>query len=108
VVRGVRKRLADLARDLIHRPLALGEHVHDLGAPSVAERLGDGGERVEERVLGLTITHPLKVSLEYLMVNDRRRQTATIHAVRFSARIVEPMAPYLAALRRVSSKAERA
>ena len=37
---------------LLDRALALGQHVDDLGAAAVAERLGDRGERVEERVLG--------------------------------------------------------
>ena len=55
--RGVGDALADLGRELVDVTLALGEHVDQLGAASVAERLGDLAERVEQRVLRLSITH---------------------------------------------------
>jgi hypothetical protein len=54
VMRGVGDALIDLARQLIDRALALCEHVHNLGAATVTNRLGNRGERVEERGLGGT------------------------------------------------------
>ncbi len=39
VVGGVGEALVDLGRDLLDRALALGEHVHDLGAAATAEGL---------------------------------------------------------------------
>ena len=59
MVRGVRDALADLVREFLDRPLALGEHVDDLGAVSVAERLRHRSQRVEERVLGRPVCHRL-------------------------------------------------
>jgi hydroxyacylglutathione hydrolase len=49
--------LVDLGCDLLDVTLALGEHVDDFGPPTVAERLGDVGETVEQRLLGDPITH---------------------------------------------------
>ena len=57
VVRGVGHALADLPRQLLHRSLALGEHVGDLGSTAARQRLGHLGEAVEERILGLSVTH---------------------------------------------------
>ena len=57
VERGVGDALADLGGELVDVAFALGEHVDQLGAATVAERLGDLGERVEQRILRLSITH---------------------------------------------------
>ena len=57
VERGVGDALADLVSQLLDVALALGEHVDELGAAPVAERLGDLGEGVEQRILRLPITH---------------------------------------------------
>jgi hypothetical protein len=46
VLAGVRDALADLVREVLHPALALGEDIHQLGAPAVAERLGHRCERV--------------------------------------------------------------
>ena len=37
MMRRVGKALADLARDLVHRPLALRQHIDDLRPPSTAQ-----------------------------------------------------------------------
>ena len=66
VMRRVGDALADLLAELLDRALSLGEHVNDLGAAPVAERLRDGGERVEESRLRSLSPHILKLSLEYL------------------------------------------
>ena len=55
--RGVGDALADLGGELVDVAFALGEHVDQLGAATVAERLGDLGERVVQRILRLPITH---------------------------------------------------
>jgi hypothetical protein len=54
VMRGIGDALLDLARQLVDRALALREHVDDLGAAAVTNRLGNRGECVEERGLGGT------------------------------------------------------
>ena len=58
VERRVGDALADLGGELVDMAFALGEHVDQLGAATVAERLGDLGERVVQRILRLPITHP--------------------------------------------------
>ena len=55
--RGVGDALADLGGELLDVTFALGEHVDQLGSAPVAERLGDLGERVEQRILRL-LGHP--------------------------------------------------
>ena len=65
-MRRVGDALADLLAELLDRALSLGEHVDDLGAAPVPERLRDGGERVEESRLRSLSLHILKLSLEYL------------------------------------------
>jgi hypothetical protein len=47
VERGVRDALADLGRQVFDVTFALSEHVDDLGATTVGERLRDLGEPVE-------------------------------------------------------------
>jgi hypothetical protein len=56
-VRGVRRRLTDLSRDLVDRAVALGEEVDDLGPASARQRLGDLGEALEQRVLRGAVSH---------------------------------------------------
>jgi uncharacterized membrane protein YccC len=65
-MRRVGDALADLLAELLDLALSLGEHVDDLGAAPVPERLRDGGERVEESRLRSLSLHILKLSLEYL------------------------------------------
>jgi hypothetical protein len=65
-MRRVGDALADLLAELLDRALSLGEHVDDLGAAPIPERLRDGGERVEESRLRSLSLHILKLSLEYL------------------------------------------
>ena len=57
VVGGVGDALVDLAGDLLHRALALGEDIDDLGSPTAGQRLGHLGEALEQRVLGGAVTH---------------------------------------------------
>src|SRR5438132_8944622 len=57
MVRGIRNALADLIREVVHRPLPLSEHVDDLGAVSVAERLRHRSQPLEERVLRRPVCH---------------------------------------------------
>ena len=57
VVRGVGDALADLVGDLVHRPLALGEHIDDLCSAPAGQRFGDLGEPLVQRVLGDPVTH---------------------------------------------------
>ena len=57
VERRVRHALADLGGELVDVPLALREHVDQLGAAPVGERLGDLGKGVEQRILGNAVTH---------------------------------------------------
>jgi hypothetical protein len=66
MVGGVGEALLDLVGQLVHGPLALREHVDDLGATPVPERLCDRGERVEESGLCSLRWDILKLSLEYL------------------------------------------
>ena len=55
---GVGDALADLGGEFLDVSFALGEHVDELGSASVAERLGDFGEGVEQRILRLSILIP--------------------------------------------------
>src|SRR3954451_17563595 len=71
MMRRVGKRLPNLGRDLIHRPLTLRQHIDNLGAPPVPERVGDGRERVEEGVLRLPVSHRVKISLEYMRIKRK-------------------------------------
>ena len=57
MVRRVRDGLTDLAREVLDRPLALREHIDDLGPVAVAQRLRDGREGSEERVLRRPLAH---------------------------------------------------
>ncbi len=57
VVRRVGHALADLLRQLVHRSLALGEHVNDLGSTAARQRLGYLGEGVEQRFFGRSLIH---------------------------------------------------
>src|SRR5438132_4790840 len=56
-MRRVGHGLADLLGDLVHRPLALRQHIRDLGPAAAGQRLGHLGEACVERVLGRSITH---------------------------------------------------
>ena len=57
--------LAHFDRNLVHRPLALGEDVHDLGAAAAAERGRNRRERIEQRPLRRrTLTHTIKLMFE--------------------------------------------
>jgi hypothetical protein len=51
VVAGVGDALPYRACELLDVPLALREHVDELGATTVAEGLADGGKRIEECLL---------------------------------------------------------
>jgi hypothetical protein len=67
VLRGVRDRLGDLARDLVDRALALGEQVDDLRPTAAAERLSHRRQSVEESRLRFAASHAdqlIKRSLE--------------------------------------------
>jgi hypothetical protein len=57
MVRGSRRALPRLARDLFDRPLALGQEVDDLSATPARERGGDGRKCVEERGLRVRVRH---------------------------------------------------
>ena len=71
VMRRIGKRLANLLGDLVHRPLALRQHVHDLRPPSAPKRMPDRGKRVKQGVLRMAITHRrIKLSFDYLNVKD--------------------------------------
>ena len=52
---GVGDTLPDLGSELLDRPLALRQHVDDLRAATVAERLRDRSERGEQRILGVPV-----------------------------------------------------
>jgi hypothetical protein len=54
-------------------PLALRQHVHDLCAPAIHQRLRCRRARSEEIVLGLPAPHPLTFSRAGLSVNGRHR-----------------------------------
>ncbi len=65
-MRGIGHALADLLRNLVHRPLSLSEHVHNLSTPATSEGLGNGRERVVEGVLGLSgveVAHGVQTSI---------------------------------------------
>jgi hypothetical protein len=47
-MRRVGDALADLLAELVDRALSLREHIDDLGAAPIPERLRNGGERVKE------------------------------------------------------------
>lgn len=57
VKRGIGDGLTDLVGELLYMSLALGEHVDQLSAASVRQRLGDPGEPIEQRILRDPITH---------------------------------------------------
>jgi hypothetical protein len=65
MMRRVCKRLPNLGRDLVNRPLALRQHIDNLSPPSAAKRLGDRREGVKEGILCHAITHTIKLSFEY-------------------------------------------
>ena len=54
------------AGELVDMTLALGKYVDQLGSAPVAERLGNLAERVEQRILRLSITHSPHSSPELL------------------------------------------
>jgi hypothetical protein len=97
MMRGVRKRLPDLGRDLVDRPLALGQHVDDLGPAAISERLGHRSERVEQRVFSVSLAHILKLSFEYTNVNvypcgvavGSRRQSRLLQRIPGESRVGE-------------------
>ena len=75
--RRVGDALADLGRQLVHVTFALGEHVDQLGAATVAERLRHVPERIEQQVLRLPVTHTnllLKESLDNIDVGPDHTQ----------------------------------
>jgi hypothetical protein len=80
-MRGVREALPDLTRHLIHRALALGQYVNDLSPPATAQRLRHRRERVEECILGDAITHTIKLSLEFSIVNRVSPNTHRLTAI---------------------------
>ena len=57
MVRGIGNALADLSGEVFHRPLALGQHVDDLGSPSARHRLGHIGKGIEKRFFRFTTSH---------------------------------------------------
>ena len=60
-MRGVGDALADLGGDLLHRPLALGQQVHDLGPAAAGQRPGDLGEAPVQGVFGGTVSHAVMI-----------------------------------------------
>jgi len=57
VERRVGNALVDLGGELVDVSFALGKHVDQFGPPTVAERLGNFGEPVEQCVLLASICH---------------------------------------------------
>jgi hypothetical protein len=57
VLARVRDRLPDLAGEVVHAALTLGEHVDQLGPAAAAQRLAHRRQRVVERVLRLPAAH---------------------------------------------------
>lgn len=74
MMRGVCERLPDLTRDLVYGPLALRQNVDDFSTTPVPQSVGNGRERVEEGVLCLSLTHLLKISLEYASIHTIARR----------------------------------
>ena len=77
--------LLDLGGDLLDQTLALGEHVHDLGAPATGQSLGRARQRVEQRVeqhgLRHPVSHPLPRALlaEALFHADHQITGTPVH-----------------------------
>ena len=57
MMRGVRHALADLAGDLLHRPLALGQQVGDLSPPAARQRPGNLREPLIQGILRRAVSH---------------------------------------------------
>jgi uridine phosphorylase len=71
MLRGVRDALPDLRSELVDVTLALCEHIDELGAPPVPQRLRDRGERTEEGILRFATRHGVNLSIERLNVGPR-------------------------------------
>src|SRR5438874_46573 len=77
-MRGVGEALVDLTGHVVHRPLTLREHIHDLGAPAIPEGMAHRRERVKQRVLRRTIAHMVKLSFDNRYVKGRATFISTL------------------------------
>jgi hypothetical protein len=57
----VRHALADLAGDLLDRPLALGQQVCDLRPPPARQRPGNLGKPLIQGILRSTVSHAFMI-----------------------------------------------
>jgi hypothetical protein len=64
VMRGGCDALTHLGGDLVDRPLALCQHIHDLRAPPVPKRPRHRRKGVEQGTLRRSITHKIKLTFE--------------------------------------------
>src|SRR5215831_4467069 len=65
MMRGCCEALTNLDGDLLDRPLALCKNVRDLRAPPAPERGRDRCECIEQRGLGGSLAHIIKLMFEY-------------------------------------------